>query len=172
MPKYVTYSDAFQSLYKYTCTEPVGKNFDPAFKPELTPQEMLALGSFGGAYFIAAKELIPSDLPKSWFKGVKRSRSTHKYDELNYFGINASLPLSEWRRRGWIYWEDPHGWFQWYCRYYLGRRCKDDARQIKRWKAIQRHVAQLKKNCKRGDKTCRPKQRQTLLHWAYDGRKY
>ena len=83
----------------------------------------------------------------------------------------ASQPLSVWRKKGWIYYEDPRGWFQWYCRYYMGRRCLDDERQIKRWNAVKRHAAQLRKNCRRGDLTCRRKQRQALLHWAYDSRK-
>jgi hypothetical protein len=76
-----------------------------------------------------------------------------------------------WRKKGWIYHEDPRGWFQWYCRYYTGRRCLDDLRQIKRWRAVRRHLAQLKKNCARGDLACRRRQRQALLHWAYDSRK-
>lgn len=91
--------------------------------------------------------------------------------ELNFFKINASQPLWVWQEKGWIYEEDPRGWFQWYCRYFIGRRCKDDSRQIKRWKAINRHIAQLKKNCRKGDITCRPKQRQAVLHWAYDSRR-
>jgi hypothetical protein len=84
--------------------------------------------------------------------------------------VNASQPLAEWRRKGWIHPEDPRGWFQWYSRYYIGRRCADDERQIRRWRAVTRHLAQLRKNCSRGDLLCRPRQRQALLHWAYDTR--
>ena len=88
----------------------------------------------------------------------------------NSFGVNASQPLSVWRRNHWIWPQDPRGWFQWYCRYYSGRRMSDDARQIGRWKAIRRHVRQLENACERGDLHCRPRQRQALLHWAYDSR--
>ena len=87
------------------------------------------------------------------------------------YGVNASQPLAVWRRNGWIHPDDPRGWFQWYCRYYVGRRCADDDRQIKRWRAVTRHLAQLRRNCRRGDLLCRPRQRQALLHWAYDTRK-
>jgi hypothetical protein len=89
---------------------------------------------------------------------------------LNCFGVNASQSLSEWRRKGWIHPQDPRGWFQWYCRYYLGRRTRDDARQIRRWRAIARHVAAIRKHCEKGDVDCRRRQRQAVLHWAYDSR--
>lgn len=170
--KIITYSDNFQKKYTYTLIEPKGKNFDTEFKPDLTPQEMLKLGVFGGAYFIGVDGLVPFDLPQSWFKGVSLSKTEEKQGQLNYFGTRASQPLKVWQQKGWIFKDDPHGWFQWYCRYYLGRRISgEDQRQIKRWKAFRRHVGQIKKNCKKGDKTCRPRQRQALLHWAYDSRK-
>lgn len=169
--KVVTVNDKMQKNYKYVLTEPVGKNFDPKFKPDLTPQEMLELGVFGGVYLRDCRK----ELPKSWFTKAKLApASTNQHlAELNYFGVNASQPLAVWRKKGWIYKEDPRGWFQWYCRYYLGRRIPaEDAKQIKRWAAISRHIAQVSKNCKRGDLFCRPKQRQAILHWAYDSRKF
>lgn len=170
-PLHIRYSDTFQKNYRYTLIEPVGKNFDPDFKPHLTPAEMLKLGIFGGAYFIGVKGLVPSDLPASWFRGVKLAEDATKQKELNCFGVNASQPLSVWQQKGWIYPDDPHGWFQWYCRYYLGRRISgEDERQIKRWRAIRWHIAQIKKHCRAEDVLCRRVQRQAVLHWAYDAR--
>jgi hypothetical protein len=111
------------------------------------------------------------EFPASWFKDVKLS-SNGADELLNHFQINASQPLSEWQRKGWIYPEDPKGWFLWYCRYYMGRRIPDeDNRQIKRWKNMKRHISQLTYACQPGDYSCRPRQRQALLHWAYDSRK-
>jgi hypothetical protein len=127
---------------------------------------MLELGVFGGKYMTDCVEEFPAD----WFAAAKLSPA-EKNPKLNYFGVDASQPLSQWRRKGWIHPDDPRGWFQWYCRYYSGRRMEDDSRQITRWKQITRHVAQVRKNCEAGDVFCRPRQRQALLHWAYDSRK-
>lgn len=166
--KRVTVNDKMQSNYTYSLEEPVGKNFHPDFTPDLTPKQMLELGVFGGKYMTDCAE----EFPDEWYETAKLS-PPKKDPSLNFFGINASLPLSEWRRRGWINeHHDPRGWFQWYCRYYMGRRIPDeDERQIKRWKAMKRHVAQVTKNCTKGDMDCRRKQRQALLHWGYDSRK-
>ena len=163
----VTVNDSMQKDYSYSLTEEVGKNFHPDFKPELTPKEMLELGVFGGKYMT---DCI-NEFPAEWFRNAKLCPERHD-PALNFFGVNASQPLSEWQRKGWIYHEDPRGWFQWYCRYYMGRRDCDDTRQIKRWKAMRRHIAQIKNNCLAGDLNCRPRQRQALLHWAYDSRNY
>ena len=159
--------DSVQTGYTYTLNEPAGRNFDPVFTPDLTPKQMLELGVFGGDYLKDSQKEFPGD----WFTDAKLSISG--YDkQLNYFGVKASQPLEEWQKKGWIYFEDPRGWFQWYCRYYMGRRIVDeDQRQIKRWKAMSRHVSQVKKFCEPGDESCRPRQRQALLHWAYDSRK-
>ncbi len=166
--KTVVVNDKMQKGYKYKLTEPVGKNFAPDFTPELTPREMLALGVFGGKYMTDCT----NEFPKDWFAGAKLSPAK-KDAKLNFFGVNASQSLAVWRQKGWIYKEDPRGWFQWYCRYYMGRRIPDeDARQIKRWQAIRRHVTQILKNCYAKDMTCRKRQRQAVLHWAYDSRKF
>lgn len=165
MKKEIAVNDLMQTSYRYVCTEPVGKNFHPEFKPELTPRQMLELGVFGGKYMTDCQK----EFPKEWFKNAKLCHEFHNA-ELNFFGINASKPLSYWRKKGWIHPEDPRGWFQWYCRYYMGRRSEDDERQIKRWKAMTRHIAQVKKHCSPKELVCRRKQRQALLHWAYDSR--
>ena len=163
--KEITVSDKMQKLYKYKLTEPVGLNFDENFKPDLTPYEMLEMGIFGGKYMTDCQ----NEFPKSWFSKAKLCSEKHD-PKLNFFGINASQPLYVWRAKGWIHEDDPRGWFQWYCRYFMGRRHPDDERQIKRWKAMKRHIAQIKKNCYSPDWDCRKKQRQALLHWAYDSR--
>ncbi len=168
--KLVRVKDLMQKNYSYELSEPMGKNFHPDFKPDLTPKQMLALGVFGGVYMRDCTK----EFPKDWFAKAKFApKSTHKHvAEINYFKINASQPLAEWRRKGWIYKDDPRGWFQWYCRYFMGRRLpKEDEKQIKRWRAIRRHIGQIAAHCRAGDTTCRPRQKQALLHWAYDTRK-
>jgi hypothetical protein len=165
--KRVVVDDKMQSDYEYVRTEAVGDNFDPRFKPDLTPPELLKLGVFGGKYMTDCRD----EFPAAWFKGAKLSPAKRD-PTLNCFGVDASQSLAEWRRKGWIHPDDPRGWFQWYCRYYMGRRCDDDARQIGRWLQMPRHIGQIRANCRKGDLLCRPRQRQALLHWAYDSRKF
>ncbi len=166
MTKTITVNDKMQQDYQYELTEPIGANFDVNFAPELTPKQMLELGVFGGKYMTDCRD----EFPDSWFENAKLNPE-HYDTELNFFGVRASQPLSVWREKGWIYEDDPRGWFQWYCRYTMGRRLgEEDERQIKRWRAMTRHIAQIKKNCEQGDLLCRRKQRQALLHWAYDSR--
>lgn len=161
--------DSMQTSYKYELTAKVGENFDPRFTPDLTPKEMLELGVFGGVYMRDCTK----EFPRDWFTRAKfQVEGSFKHDpKLNFFGVNASQPLSVWKKKGWINPQDPRGWFQWYCRYYMGRRSPDDERQIKRWMAIRRHIAQIVKNCRQGDHSCHRRQRQAVLHWAYDSRK-
>jgi hypothetical protein len=163
--KRVAVNDSMQRGYVYYLTEPIGRNFDPEFTPDLTPKQMLALGIFGGRYMTDCRK----EFPASWFTRAKLSPGKRN-PRLNCFGVNASQSLAIWRRHGWISGQDPRGWFQWYCRYYMGRRSPDDARQIRRWRAIRRHVAAVRKNCEPGDCECRRRQRQAVLHWAYDSR--
>lgn len=182
--KIIRVSDKMQKGYSYEFTEPMGKHFAPDFRPDLSPKQILALGAFGGVYMRDCTKEFPADwLIKAKFAPHDKSKVSGKSSDdidkkLNYFGVLASQPLSVWRAKGWIHKDDPRGWFQWYCRYYMGRRMPDtdgkggeDARQIKRWKAMHRHIGQIVANCRAGDTVCRPKQRQALLHWGYDGRK-
>lgn len=167
-PITVTVHDLMQKGYKYERVAPIGENFHPDFKPELTPKQMLELGVFGGKYMTDCRDEFPAD----WFTDAKLSHDRHDAS-LNYFGVNASQPLSAWLLKGWVDRKhDPRGWFQWYCRYYMGRRLPgEDERQIRRWKAMTRHLAQIRAHCRPGDASCRPRQRQALLHWAYDTRR-
>ena len=166
MKRKVVVNDRMQRGYMYYRTEPIGRHFDPQFRPELTPKQMLQLGVFGGRYMTDCR----GEFPASWYAHARLSPTRHD-PRLNYFRVNASQSLATWRRNGWIRPQDPRGWFQWYCRYYMGRRSADDARQIRRWRAIVRHVAAIRKNCEAGDLECRRRQRQAVLHWAYDSRK-
>ena len=162
----ITVNDNMQHDCTYECSEPMGENFAEDFTPELTPKQMLAMGVFEGNYFQGYHD----EFPKDWFAEAKLSET--KDASLNCFNIAASQPLEVWQQKGWIHPVDPKGWFQWYCRYYMGRRFpEEDTRQIKRWRAIVRHAGAIRKNCMRGDVHCRPKQRQALLHWAYDSTK-
>lgn len=163
--KTIHVSDSMQDGYSYALVKAIGKHFADDFKPELTPKEMLALGVFGGKYLNDCKK----EFPKDWFVDAKLSPDK-KDISLNFYAVDASQSLQEWRRKGWIHEQDPRGWFQWYCRYYMGRRTADDSRQIKRWKAFKRHAGAVRKYCERYEYSCRKKQRQALLHWAYDSR--
>ena len=139
------------------------EDFYKLFKPQLTPKKMLELGVFGGAYF----GLSIKEYPKSWFINAKISKN---FDvNLNRFKVKSGLSRKEWQEKGWIFKQDPLGWFQWYCRFSNGRRIPHvDEIQIKRWKNFKRHIAAIKKNCESIDLNCRKKQRQAILQWAYN----
>jgi hypothetical protein len=163
----IVVDDSMQKGYRYELSARQGGDFDETFTPELTPPQMLELGVFCGKYMTDCRP----EFPESWFRRARFSPAGRDCG-LNYFGVQAGQPLSEWRRKGWIYPDDPRGWFQWYCRYFLGRRLpQEDQRQIKRWRAFRRHVGQIRRHCEAGDLFCRPRQRQALLQWAYDSRK-
>lgn len=165
--KRIIVRDVMQRGYSYMLTEAVGRGFAVDFTPELSPKQMLALGVFGGVYF----DGHIGEYPKEWFTRAKVAEGGERDSDLNYFKVHASMPLKHWKKKGWLHKDDPRGWFQWYCRYYMGRRHEDDARQIKRWKNMKRHTSAIKNNCTPKDLTCRKKQRQAVLHWAYDSRK-
>ena len=165
-PKHIVVDDRMQQGYEYDLVAPAGREFHAGFNPDLTPAEMLRLGVFGGRYMTDGR----GEFPDEWFDQARLSLGGQRA-ELNFFGVNAGLPLEEWRRRGWLHPDDPRGWFQWYSRYWMGRRLPgEDERQIGRWRAFRRHEAQVRRNCARGDLSCRPKQRQALLNWSYDSR--
>ena len=163
----VTVNDKMQKGYRYALSAPAGRNFDAEFRPRAHA------GPDAPARRV--RRQVHDRLPPRISRKLVRRRQTRRRQgatSLNFFGVDASQPLSEWRRKGWIHPDDPRGWFQWYCRYYMGRRMpEEDERQIGRWKAIRRHVRQIEKHCEPGDLLCRPRQRQALLHWAYDSRK-
>ena len=164
--RWVQVNDRMQQGYRYELTAPSGDDFHPEFTPDLSPRTMLALGVFGGKYMTDCQ----SEFPKDWFDTARLSPAGRD-PALNFFGVDASQPLSVWQEKGWIHPDDPRGWFQWYCRYFSGRRLPgEDERQIGRWKAMRRHVAQITRHCNSGDIWCRRRQRQAVLHWAYDSR--
>ena len=151
-----------QHGYSYTLEAGAGRGFDPDFKPALTPAKMLELGVFEGKYLNDCRE----EFPASW--NTKAKLSDEPDAAITCFGIKSRQPLSVWKQKGWIIEPDPRGWFQWYCRYYLGRRIPGvDHKQIARWKSFARHAGQVRANCDAHDFSCRPRQRQALLQWAY-----
>ena len=157
-------NDKMQHGYEYQYDAPMGQNFHPDFQPQLTPKEMLHLGIFEGHYLNDCTDEFPQD----WFQDVRLSPNKPDIHQ-NCFHIKSRMSLIEWQQRGWIREPDPRGWFQWYCRYYMGRRIPElDEWQIKRWQAFKRHLSQIQQNCLPMDLTCRRRQRQALLQWAYN----
>lgn len=168
----------------------------PEFTPNLTPEEVIRLGSFGGTYFRAihsnvakrsftAEEAL-EDLPKEWFTGLNMEglvTSDVYNSKVNKYKAKCGQGLTEWESSGWITEHDPYGWFQWYCRFYLGRRCADDARQIKRGLGVMgergRWRRYLANKCLEdprahhslktvlNDVSISPKVRQLLQHWGF-----
>lgn len=158
-------SDKMQKSYSYYLSQAEGENFHKDFSPDLSPKEMLELGVFGGVYMRDCQ----NEFPANWFKKARLAKD-RRDKNVNFFKVNASQSLAEWQSKAYLHPDDPRGWFQWFCRYYLGRRHEDDERQIKRWRAFRRHYVSVKNNCHKGDFDCRPRQRQALLHWSYDSR--
>lgn len=157
-------NDKMQQGYEYHYATAIGADFAPDFKPQLTPPQMLELGVFEGHYLNDCQ----NEFPQFWFERAKLSPL--KPDaKMNYFQVKSRMNLADWQKKGWIIAPDVRGWFQWYCRYYMGRRIEPvDTIQIKRWKAFKRHYMQVKRNCMVLNLDCRKKQRQALLQWAYD----
>ncbi len=159
----IVVNDRMQSGYKYILSSAEGAEFDEGFTPFHSPQKMLELGVFEGRYCNDCRDEFPS----KWFRNAEIRNEADP--SANYFGVKSRQSLHVWRKKGWIYGPDPRGWFQWYCRYWLGRRLPEiDRTQIRRWRSFQRHAAQIRANCRPGDCRCRPRQRQALLQWAYN----
>ena len=155
--------DSMQSGYRYVLEARTGRDFASGFEPHYTPQKMLALGVFEGCYLNDCRD----EFPARWYRGARLSAIPNP--QINCFGVKSRQPLQVWQQKGWIFGNDPRGWFQWYCRYYLGRRDPVvDAVQVRRWRGIARHAAQIRKHCRPGDLACRPRQRQALLQWSWD----
>jgi hypothetical protein len=164
-PRIVVVNDRMQRGYRYSLTRPLARNLASNFIPQRTSAELLRLGVFGGKFMTDTHDEFPAD----WFAAARLAAGSRDC-RLNHFGVEASQPLSVWRREGWIHPDDPRGWFQWNCRYFMGRGMDDeDRRQIKRWKGMRRHIRQIERSCEPGD-LGRRRQRQALLHWAYDSR--
>ena len=160
----VIVNDKMQKGYVYELVMPEGMVCSENFKPELSPKQMLEAGVFEGHYLNDCQD----EFPKDWFVKARLSYDVPNV-ECNCFGVKSRLSLYEWKRKGWIIEPDPRGWFQWYCRYYMGRRIRGvDDIQIKRWRAFIRHKKQVEYNCEMLDMECRLKQRQALLQWAYN----
>ena len=147
------------------------KNIKKLFKPQLTPKKMLELGVFGGSYFSGTDI---KEFPKSWFEKAKLSK---RFDvKLNRFRVKSGLSRQEWIKKGWIFKEDPLGWFQWYCDFFFGERYKCDKKMIERWLKHSGPDGNLRlrlvklilyKTGDYRDPAVSPSLRQSLLHWGY-----
>jgi hypothetical protein len=178
---------ALRRGYSYVLEESPGA-LPPEFQPDLAPAEMLALGVFEGKYL---NDCV-AEFPAEWFIAAlahgRLSPEGPDAARCNFFGVASRQPLSAWKASGWapsrfppaadhyrgllshtVSNPDERGWFQWYCRYWMGRRIPElDAVQIRRWRAFRRHAGAVRANCQRGDLSCRARERQALLQWAYD----
>ena len=160
----------------------------PGFSPRLSPEQILRAGAFGGTYFRPIHCTVTRrayseawrEFPPAWFAGLdvaKLVASPVYRKEVNRFGVACGQSLEAWQSSGWITEWDPYGWFMWYCRFFLGRRCEDDGRQIARWQACCGPTGRWKGNlCAKvlaaraahDDARVAPVVRQTLLHWAFE----
>ena len=169
----------------------------PTFTPNKSPEEMLREGCFGGSYFrpLFSRRLgvtVEEDykeLPSSWYEGldIEAFLTSPTYNaEINKYKVKCGQSIEEWEAAGWIAHDhDVRGWFQWYCRFFTGRRCDDDERQIGRWQRcvgetgrwrrslLKKYVAMGVREVfddgedeEKGDVS--PVQHQTCFQWAYE----
>jgi len=159
------------------------------FRPNLSPMEVLQQGGFGGTYFRSIDSAVTGlryqgtevlgELPKEWIKGLSVSKQLccQDYDtKVNKYGVKCGGCLGMWESSGWIVSIDPYGWFQWYCRYFQGRRSTDDERQISRWAKSAGITGRFRgqlcnkvlyANTSVDDRSISPVIRQTLHHWGF-----
>ncbi|GAB4819510.1 hypothetical protein N2152v2_006556 [Parachlorella kessleri] len=161
----------------------------PDFRPNLTPKQVIQAGSFGGIYFNpsggkpgirgSSVAVDPGEHPADWFEGLPRKAYAARIYTVgtNKYKVKAGQDQAFWEQKGWIHSQDPRGWFQWYCRFYQGRRTEDDDRQISRWKGVVGDKGRwvralvnkvLRSNKRYDDTSVSPVIRQTLLHWAFE----
>lgn len=177
----IAVSDRMQRHYSYTLSAPPGRDFAAGFRPQVSPARMLRLGVFEGKYL---NDCV-LEFPREWYAGALRAGKLSPGGPdpaLNAFGVKSRLPLGQWRRNGWVPVargdRDVRGWFQWYCRYWIGRRDPAvDGIQVARWRAFTRHRGQVLASYRRlgvrrprtvaQKRAHRPRQRQALLQWAY-----
>ena len=178
--KQIIVNNRMQNNYSYTLTYNAGTNISnggidsdgnkikyDGFNPKYNPGQMLKMGVFEGKY---CNDQI-FEFPKEWFKLSKLSPEKADHT-INYFGIKSRLNLQEWKRKKWVPChkndKDKRGWFEWWCRYWLGRRMPEvDIIQVKRWRAFNRHYGQFIKNTKGKGNDIHPRRRQALLQWSY-----
>lgn len=155
-------NNSMQSGYSYNVPV-IPTPFPHNFKPDFTPNEMLRLGVFGGAYLGDSIGEYPWDM-------VLGAKVAKEYDaQINAFKVRSGESLEFWQEKGWIHPDDPRGWFEWYCRYWTGRRTEaEDFRQISRWKNFGPRFQTLLKKTGQGRPDVQRKTRQSLLHWGYD----
>jgi hypothetical protein len=133
-------------------------------RPKLTPDMMLRLGVFGGTFIYDMIDEIPLEWILMALVEGKISLTGRPDPECNFYRVLSVQDIKEWQRHGWINEQDPKGWFQWYIRYFLGRRTADDKRQCDRWHSFRRHLGQLIVNKHQE----RLKQRQACIQWGYN----
>jgi len=166
--------------------ELVFKGF-PEFRPNLSPEQIFRLGSFGGTYWRPIYSSVTGEkyknvhkqYPEEWFKGIPENHLTRKWDDysisINKYKCQVGTTLEYWEEKTWIDKHHPYGWMHWYCDFYIGKRCPDDRRQIDRWvrtggpkSRFRRALINLviAKGARYDDFTISAKRRQTLQHWA------
>ena len=163
-------------------------DYFPDFRPNLTPEQIFRMGSFGGTYWRPIYSKVTKKnykykhkkYPKSWWKGLDNNMLTTPWEEydknINKYKVKVGTTLEFWEKKNWITKYHPYGWMHWYCDFYMGKRGPDDLRQIDRWKKTAGPKSRFrlalinlikKKRKKYNDYSISPKRRQTLQHWGY-----